>query len=1644
MLFACLVALVALATPSAALALSPGCEAVNMFGGIFTIEAFGTGTAKMTTPGGQPIANGERVTYSWSGNTKGGYVSIVQTQNGAAQFAPYSVLESTATSGSGSFIVSNASANDYIRLSFEETAPATGNPDKPSARDSIIALSVSCSAPAPTIMGLSQVAGPTAGGNTVNITGSGFTGASAVKFGAQDAVGYVVVNDTQIAASAPANGPGTYNVTVTSANGTSTTSSWTQYTYVAAPTVTAVSPAAGPTGGGTTVVITGTGFSAAPGTGAVKFGATNATYTINSNTQITATAPANAAGTYDITVTTPGGTSATSASDQYTYIAAPTVTAVAPTAGPTSGGSTVVITGTNLSNATAVFFGGTAATGYTINSSTQIIATAPASAPGTVNVRVTTPGGASATSISNQYTYYGDIVLSPPFGLLARGMPGAAYSQTISSTGGVAPISYAVTADALPPGLTLSASGTITGTPTATGVFAFDITATDSSGDGNQASGRYNIVVDPPMILIDASLPTGAVGAPYSRTLSGRDGTAPYSYVVIVGSLPSGISLSEDGELSGTATAAGTYHFVVKATDSTTGDGPYTGTASFSLTMGAPTIAVGPTTLPNGQIGVTYNQMATASGGTAGYEFAVTSGALPAGLTLASNGAITGTPTQSGSFNFTVTVTDSSTGTGAPFTGSRAYSMSVLAPSLTMDPSSLNGMTVGSPFAATITAGGGTAPWAYFMYGGTSLPPGLTLSSSGEIAGTPTQAGSFSFTIAATESSTGSGPYTVARAYNVTVVLPSAPTAGAVSDTVAYNANGHVITPALSGNAATSIAVASAPSHGTLTINGLTFVYTPAPGYFGPDSFTYTASNGGGTSTPATVTLTVAAPPAPTAGAVSDTVAYNADGHVITPALSGNAATSIAVASTPSHGTVTISGLTFVYTPATDYFGPDNFTYTASNAGGTSTPATVTLTVAAPPAPVVTPPGDPVVVPPSQGGGSISVNLGAVSQGVIDGFRITVGSVHGTAELVQGGQANAASARSAASPSAAGDVRLVYSPAANFMGTDTVTVVAYGPGGDSVPVTFTFHVAGKAPDLTASVASDAVVTLSPTTGLVGGPFNALRITRAPAFGTATVDGLDISFVPGAANGGSTSLDYVIDLPFGASAAGRIDLTSSLVPPAQALTATTLQGAPVTVRISDAPGGPFTGAAVVSINPTDAGTAAVANTGANWDLTFTPADAFSGQAVVTFSLSNAAGTSNGTLTVTVEARPDPSQDVEVRGVATAQVTSARRFADAQLNNFQRRLQALHDGSNVSSNGLSLNLGSGGQSDLDNDPRTALRRALGGRNQIDPGVTDDRSREMLGLDLWAGRNGGANASDVSTDRLGAAAAPGGGREGGSNLGFWTAGSVDWGRQDADGQRDYRFTTQGVTAGLDVRVNDRLIFGGGLGYGEDKTKIGDNGSVSNGSALTGALYASWRPAEAFYVDGVIGYADLDFDARRWVTGLAGQPDGYAASERSGDVRFVSAAFGRLLRGGGMTTDIYARVDAREIRLDGFTETGGGHAALVWDDVEQSSLSANLGASWRWAVETRRLGRITPSARLEWSHELEDIGAQGVRYADWAASPTYLVPLDAWSRNAINVDLGAEWSLTDRLMLGLGYRGALGDASTSHGAEVRFKYGW
>jgi hypothetical protein len=262
---------------------------------------------------------------------------------------------------------------------------------------------------APTVTAVSPNSGPTAGGTSVTITGSGFiglSGATAVTFGGTSATTYTVNSATRITATAPAQAAGPVDVVVTATGGSSATGSADQFTFVAAPTVTGVSPKSGPASGGTSVIITGTGFIGLSGAAAVAFGGTNATsYTVNSATQITATAPARAAGTVDVVVTATGGRSATASADQVTFVAAPTITGVFPSSGSTSGGTTVTITGTNLSGATAVSFGGTAAASFTVSSSTQISAKTPAEAAGTVQVKVTTVGGSTASTSADYFSY---------------------------------------------------------------------------------------------------------------------------------------------------------------------------------------------------------------------------------------------------------------------------------------------------------------------------------------------------------------------------------------------------------------------------------------------------------------------------------------------------------------------------------------------------------------------------------------------------------------------------------------------------------------------------------------------------------------------------------------------------------------------------------------------------------------------------------------------------------------------------------------------------------------------------------------------------------------------------------------------------------------------------------------------------------------------------------------------------------------------------------------------------------------------------------------------------------------------------------------------------------------------------------------
>jgi hypothetical protein len=198
------------------------------------------------------------------------------------------------------------------------------------------------------------------------------------------------------------------HITVTTPSGTSSTSSADQYTYSApsAPSVSSLSASSGATAGGNVIIISGSNFTDVTD---VEFGVYSAsTYYVNSPSQITAVVPSQAAGTVDVTVTNPTGTSATSSSDHYTYNSgsAPTVTGRSPTSGPVAGGNLVTVTGTNFLGVYQVKFGATAADSFTILSSTTLVVTAPAAGgTGSVDITVTSYDGTSTISSSDVYTY---------------------------------------------------------------------------------------------------------------------------------------------------------------------------------------------------------------------------------------------------------------------------------------------------------------------------------------------------------------------------------------------------------------------------------------------------------------------------------------------------------------------------------------------------------------------------------------------------------------------------------------------------------------------------------------------------------------------------------------------------------------------------------------------------------------------------------------------------------------------------------------------------------------------------------------------------------------------------------------------------------------------------------------------------------------------------------------------------------------------------------------------------------------------------------------------------------------------------------------------------------------------------------------
>lgn len=321
---------------------------------------------------------------------------------------------------------------------------------------------------------------------------------------------------------------------------------------------------------------------------------------------------------------------------------------------------------------------------------------------GAVFYSITCGGRETATVVVNGNTPLVITTTSLPDGQIDT----AYTSPAPTVSGGTPPYTWSIASGSLPVGLSLAPStGIINGLPTQAGTTDFTLQVTDSEGIPVTSTAHLTLTITSSALAVTTtSLSSGAVGSAYSQSMSATGGVTPYTWSVVSGTLPAGISLDAGtGILSGTPSQAGTANLVIQVADSA----GTKATATLSLTVASVSLPVITTTsLPSGIVGTAYSQTLAASGGTAPYTWSISSGDLPAGLSLASaTGVLSGTPTSAETSNFTVKAVDSES---SPASATAVLNLLInpvatapLAPTVTV---SLNPSSVAAGQSTTITA----------------------------------------------------------------------------------------------------------------------------------------------------------------------------------------------------------------------------------------------------------------------------------------------------------------------------------------------------------------------------------------------------------------------------------------------------------------------------------------------------------------------------------------------------------------------------------------------------------------------------------------------------------------------------------------------------------------------------------------------------------------------------------------------------------------------------------------------------------------------------------------------------------------------------------------------------------------------------
>ena len=593
---------------------------------------------------------------------------------------------------------------------------------------------------------------------------------------------------------------------------------------------------------------------------------------------------------------------------------------------------------------------GTLPGGLTLSSTGALTGTPTTAGPSTFTIQAV--NGVAPAAVTGSLTI--TIAAAPVAPVFTAKTPpvtgtiGTPFTYTFAATGNPAP-TFALGSGSFPAGLTLSSTGALTGTPTTAGPSTFTIQAVNGVAP-NAITGSITITIAAapvaPVFTAKSPPTTGTVGTPYTYTFAATGNPTP-TFIVGSGAVPSGFTLNPTtGALTGTPTTAGPNTFTVQATN---GVAPNAVTGSLTITIAAAPVApvfTAKTPPVTGTMGTPYTYTFAATGNPTP-TFSLGSGSFPAGLTLSSTGALTGTPTAAGPSTFTV---QASNGVApAAVTGSITITIAAAptAPVFTAKTPPTTG-TIGTPYTYTFAATGNPTPT--FGVGSGTLPSGLTLSSAGALTGTPTTAGPSTFTI---QASNGVAPNAITGTLTITIAAaPVAPVFTAKTPPV----TGTVGTPftytfAATGNPTPTFALATGAFPAGLTLNPTTGTLTGTPTTAGPSTFTVQATNGiAPVAVTGSLTITISAAPAapvftaktpPVTGTIGTPYTY-------TFAATGNPTPTFIVSSGAVPAGLTLNPATGALTGTPTATGPSTFTVQATNGvAPNATTGTLTITIAA-------------------------------------------------------------------------------------------------------------------------------------------------------------------------------------------------------------------------------------------------------------------------------------------------------------------------------------------------------------------------------------------------------------------------------------------------------------------------------------------------------------------------------------------------------------------------------------------------------------------------------------------------------------------------------------------------------------------------